>query len=356
MQDILQKKLDELVEIGQELGTQFCAYQNGELIVNIVSGTISKGGEPVSEDTLFPVFSVTKGFVAGAAHLLAERGLLDYDMKICKIWPEFAVNGKEDATIRHALCHLTGIPHVPSDLTPKDIEDWSVVCAKVANLTAKYPPGKIYEYHPITFGWIVGEILRKLDGRPIEKIICDELCTPLGIRDVYIGLPKENTSKIATIYEPNYNGEPTDGDVAPFMNPLGRWMNTTRGRCACVPGAGGIMNAKSIARYYAGLLPGGISGIELLPKSRIKTATDFFTGDDESGMAMGFCFNRLHQRQRDGLPNYGHEGYGGALGMAFPEERLAVGFTKNYFTWTDTASVLIEELYDSVNKFHIAIP
>ena len=345
MQDKLQKKLDELVESGQELGAQFCVYQNGELIVNIVSGSISKEGEPVSEDTLFPVFSVTKGFVAGAAHLLAERGMLDYDMKICEIWPEFAVNGKENATIRHALCHLTGIPHVPSDLTPEDIEDWDIVCSKIAKLSPKHPPGENYEYHPVTFGWIVGEILRRLDGRPVENIIYDELCTPLGISDIYIGLPEGNTSQIATLYEPEYKGDPSDENVAPFMHPFGGWMNDPRGRRACVPGAGGIMSAKAIARYYAGLLPGGVSGIELLPKSRIEAATGFFIGDENGGMAMGFGFHRLHQQKRDGLPNYGHGGYGGALGMAFYEDNIAVGFTKNYFTSVDTAGVLVEELF-----------
>jgi CubicO group peptidase (beta-lactamase class C family) len=356
IQNEIQKIMDERVASGKELGLQFCAYQNGSLLVDACAGIMAQNiSIPVNGQTLFPVFSTGKGIVATAAHLLAERDKLKYDMKICELWPEFAVNGKENATIRHALYHLTGIPHMPEDITQDSLADWDYVCAKTAGLTPKWTPGTKFQYHPVTFGWVVGEILRRLDGRPVSRIIEEELCKPLGIeRDLFIGLPDEETYRVATLYEPGFDASTIGQDecVLAFMQPLAEWMNKPDTRRTCVPASNGIATANALARFYAALLPGGVDGVTLLPASRIKTATEPFMQADGtfSEMAMGYNISK------DGLPestvdwNFGHGGYGGSLGSAYQGEMLAVGFTKNLFNDDTTRELLIRKVREYISR------
>jgi len=365
------KNLNALINKGQDLGAQLCVYHEGKLVLDLAVGKMAEDNEtPVTHDTLFPVFSVTKGFVAGAAHILAEKGLYDYDTKICEVWPEFAANGKENATIRHALSHLTGVSRMPKGILPEDILSWDKMCSLIAEMPPKNPPGEYYDYHAITFGWVVGEIMRRIDGRNIETIVKEEICDPLGIKDFFIGLPEKEANRVATLYEPHANITTADENVSDFMRPFTNWMNSRIGQQAVMPGACGITNARSIARYYASLLPGGVDGIELLPQSRIKTATSFYSiGEDASGgMTLGFGVHRLHQNKKAAapplllsegsgncncnflqpektrLPNFGHNGYGGAYGMAYPEHNIAIGFTKNLFTAVDSCGELLNSL------------
>lgn len=337
--------LDNAVETGRERGIQLAAYYRGELIVDAWAGVAdNKTGRPADESTLFPVFSTTKGIAATVLHILAEQGKLDYDTKISDFWPEFGVNGKENATIRHALNHSVGIPQMPEGIGYTEITDWERMCAEVAKLKPLWTPGERMEYHAITFSWIIGEIAQRLDGRAFSQIMHDEICKPLGIKDMYIGIPDEVEPRVAILEEPEFTMptfEPNQPQAIPeWIWPLHEWMNRPDARRACVPASNGIMTAKAIARHYAALLPGGVDGVELLPPSRIKLATELFVSADGTEATVGMGYFSMGPRPSV----FGHGGYGGSLGFADTEHHLAVGFTKNLYSKNDAGNEIINEL------------
>ncbi|MHB8574882.1 MAG: serine hydrolase domain-containing protein [Dehalococcoidia bacterium] len=174
--------LEGLIADGLELGAQVAAYLDGELVVDTWAGLADKeSGRAVDGDSLFTVFSTTKGPTATCIHVLAERGLLKYDAPIARYWPEFAAHGKEEATVRDALTHRAGVPQLPADITPAMMCDWEGMCRLIAESEPLWEPGTKTGYHAYTFGWILGEMLRRIDGRPIAEFLQQEICRPLAI-------------------------------------------------------------------------------------------------------------------------------------------------------------------------------
>jgi CubicO group peptidase (beta-lactamase class C family) len=352
IQQAMQTLLEQKVEDGSERGAQLAVYYRGELIVDAYAGVVDQDtSKPVDGDTLFPVFSTTKGVAATIIHLLAERGQLDYDMEIREIWPEFGVNGKEKATIGHALYHTTGIPHMPEGIGVADVCDWGKMCEEVARLAPQWQPGEHMEYHAITYGWIVGEVARRVDGRSFSQILRDEICGPLAISDIYVGIPEEVEARVAVLEEPDFE---SSGIVAgglqaipAWICPLHQWMNTPAARRACVPASNGIMTAKAVARHYAALLPGGVDGVQLLPDSRIKLATTPLILKDGVPLAkgMGYGLGCPGSMMGERASVFGHGGYGGSIAFGDPEHGLAVGFAKNLFSKNGAGPLIIQELY-----------
>src|SRR4051794_17441785 len=197
-QAAVQAAIDRLVAEDQEQGLQVAAYLDGELIVDAWSGVADPAtGRPVDGDTLFVVFSTTKGITATVIHLLAERGQLDYDRPVALYWPEFAANGKGGITVRHALTHSAGIPQMPDGMQPADMCDWDGICRSIAALTPIWEPGTRTGYHALTYGWILGEVARRVDGRPIARIVREDICAPLGIADLYFGILDDVVPRVA---------------------------------------------------------------------------------------------------------------------------------------------------------------
>jgi CubicO group peptidase (beta-lactamase class C family) len=145
------------------------------------------------------VFSTTKGITATCIHLLAERGQVEYDAPVARYWPAFGGSGKEAVTLRDALTHRAGVPQMPDGLTPGDLGDWDRICAGIAAEAPLWEPGTQTGYHAYTFGWILGEVLRRVDGRPIARFVQEEICAPLGIRDLYVGIPDEAEARVAPL-------------------------------------------------------------------------------------------------------------------------------------------------------------
>jgi len=352
IQKTIQSLLDRLVEEGRERGLQVAAYVNGKLVVNAWAGVADfQSGRPVGEDTLFPVFSTTKGMVATIIHLLAERGQLSYDEPISKLWPEFGAHGKEQITLRQALNHTSGIPQMPAGVGFAELCDWDVMCAKIADLTPLWTPGTRNEYHAITYGWILGELARRADGRSFSRLLDEEISRPLGIRTMFAGIPDEVESDVATLEE--YELEPPQPDdgaprsVPVALGPLHAWMNRPDVRRACVPASNGIMNAHAIARHYAALLPGGVDGVELLPAARVRQTIEPqkpdrpLDDDYRKDWGLGYGVSEI----ADGKASvFGHGGYGGSNGFADLRYGLAVGFTKNLFHKEETARLIFDEL------------
>ena len=327
----VQTLLDELVASGQEVGLQVAAYLDDELALDTWAGTADEQtGRPVDGDTLFVVFSATKGVTATAIHMLAERGKLDYEAPVATYWPEFGAHGKDKVTVRQALAHQAGIPRMPPGATPEQMCDWDAMCAAIADLAPLWEPGSRTEYHGMTFGWILGEVLRRVDGRDVRTFVHEEIAEPLGITDLHIGTTPHQLPRVARLR--NAPGATVGAD---------NW-NRADLRQAIVPAAGGQFNARSLARMYAALAGWGqLDGVRLLGRERVEAARVQQTTRADAaatGMAFGLGY-------RIGSPVYadwamlralgadprvfGHTGAGGSIGFADPERRFAFALTKN---------------------------
>jgi len=346
LQHKIERFINSSVDSGDERGLQIAAYYKGKLIVSAFGGVADvRTGAPVAEDTLFPVFSTTKGITATAVHILAERGLFDYDTTIASVWPEFAVNGKEHITLRHVLTHTSAIPQLPRDLTAEDVKDWDKMCSIVAGLTPIGEIGVEAMYHAVSYGWLCGEFCSRADGRHFSKILYDEIFKPLGIEnDMFIGIPDGFEHRIAFLedYRDELNNltMPEITAIPQALWPLHRWMNTKIGQSSCVPGGSGIMTAKALARHYASLLPGGVDGIELLPPGRVKLACE--SVPESPKWRMGYTFPESR------ASSFGHLGHGDSVGLADPEQNLAFAAAKNKFGSPDFVKNALKIIRDEL--------
>ena len=358
-QDKIKSLIDNLVAQGKERGLQVSAYHKGAEVINACAGvmdTVTRS--EVREDTLFPAFSVTKGLVATLIHLLAERGELEYDQPISSIWPEFSVHGKERITIRQALTHSAGIPQMPPGTGHRELCDWDIICAKVADLEPIWKPGTRIEYHGVTYGWILGEVAHRIDGRPFPQLLEEEICRPLGIDTMFVGIPDEVEERVAILEEYDLDPQPPDDgtprSVPALIMPLHAWMNRPDARRACIPASSGIMNAGAIARHYAALLPGGVDGIMILPPDRVQTATEQQRPDHPENDNYDKCWGLGYQIGTpgsvygEGRTSFGHGGYGGSIGFADLEKDLAIGVMKNLFHKEDTTRLIVNAIREAV--------
>ena len=348
--------LKDLVADGRELGVQVAVYHRGRLVVDAAAGATASDparARPVDSRTLFPVFSTGKGVTATAAHLLVERGLVAYDTPVAAVWPEFAANGKGAITLRHLLDHSAGLSAVPAELGYDESLDWEKSCAALAAARPETAPGAKMAYHAMTYGWLVGEVIRRVDGRPFARFVREEITDPLGAGDgMYFGIPESAASRVATLERlpapPPAPDAPPPPPPAPnpaipaWRGALHDWMNIPEVQRACIPGTSGIMNARAIARHYAALLPGGVDGIELLPPARVRAATTLQLPRPEIAPNTAFVFSLGYIQggpKIDIGPEtnaFGHGGYGGSQGYANPDHHFAVGITKNRFWDGDT--------------------
>jgi CubicO group peptidase (beta-lactamase class C family) len=348
LQEDVQRIIDRFIAEGDEVGLQVAAYVDGKLAIDAWAGVADEAsGRPVDGETLFTSWSTTKGFVATCVHILADRGKLDYDEPISTWWPEFAANGKETATDRHALTHSIGVPQMPEGVTPEMMTNWDAMCAAIATLPPLWKPGTKTGYHSWTFGWINGEIIRRVDGRPIAQFAREELCDPLGIEDFYLGIPDEVEPRVATLRQAedhraffeSLTGLPAQS--MPLDVSTAAVVNRPDIRRASIPGGGGIMNARAIARHYAVLAGHGeLDGVRILSPERIDIIRALQTdANDEmfqtrERKGLGYFLGGPEAEGSSAItgPNggeFGHAGNGGSHGFADPERRLAFGLTKN---------------------------
>jgi CubicO group peptidase (beta-lactamase class C family) len=355
--------LETIVRDTPEIGLQVAAYLDGTLAVDAWAGMADEGGNVrVDGDTMFMTSSVTKGITSTCMHLMVERHRLSYDMPIVKVWPEFGQNGKGGATLRHALAHQTGVPQTPAGYTPDWLPDWDRMTRGIAALKPLYPIGQRTAYHSLNFGYINGEILRRVDGRPIARFLQDEICKPLGIDSLYLGVPDRELSRVAVLtdgppapadYDARMVGEPAGSHVAQVFNRRAVQQ-------AAIPGSGGIMSARGLARHYAMLGNWGeLEGVRVLPEARIRAAIELQSYEWDEVYWIRARRSLGYRRGRDTGPlaseaAFGHVGGGGNFGYADPARKLAIGFTKNYFTYTaggatrPAATVVAEAVFDAL--------
>jgi CubicO group peptidase (beta-lactamase class C family) len=295
-------------------------------------------GKPVDPGTLFTVYSTSKGIAATAVHILAEQGKITYHDSIARHWPEFGRQGKNGVLVRHALSHTAGLPKLPPGTTDDDVTDWVAMCQRVAVLAPLWPPGQQLAYHALTYGWIVGGVAERADGRPFPRIVADELAAPLGLDGLYFGVPEDALDRVATLVEaPDLLSAPPGPipDAAPPGSLSAGQMNRAEVRRACLPAYGLCANARSLARVYAALIGDGVDGIRLLPPERVRQATALqvegidAVGGQPQRFALGYSLGGPDSAAGPRRTAFGHRGYGGAYAFADPDYGLAVGLTKN---------------------------
>src|SRR2546426_9254838 len=190
-----------MVESGAEEGLQVAAYQHGEQIIDAVAGLADpKTGRAVISETPFYCYSVCKAAASTLVHMLAERRALTYDTRVAEVWPEFAARGKDGVTIRQVLNHTAGVPGIPLTTTIEDLCNWEKMCSSIAGAELWWKPGTKIGYHAYTFGYIVGEVIRRVTGKRISQLLHEEVSGPLGVeRELYFGMPRSEHHRLAVL-------------------------------------------------------------------------------------------------------------------------------------------------------------
>lgn len=349
---------------GNDVGAAFSAYHRGEKVVDLWGGIADQDtGAPWNEDTMALVFSTTKGATAMCANKLAQEGSLDVDAPVVTYWPEFGKNGKDTMPVSYLLSHQAGLAWVDGKMSPEEALSWEPVIEALENMKPHWEPGTAHGYHATTFGWLVGEVVRRVSGKSVGTYFHDEIATPLDL-DFWIGLPESEESRVATLIsmipasvsgEAGGNAEPNQMAelMAAFMGPdtpLGKALfspggalsdeliwNSRAMHAAEVPAANGICDARSLARVYSSCI-GEVDGFRLLTPEQLKKATtQLTTGPNtvllgmEIHFGLGFMLNvGLISMMGLGGPNaFGHFGAGGSVGWADPDAELAVGYVMN---------------------------
>jgi CubicO group peptidase (beta-lactamase class C family) len=349
----VQAEIDRVINEQGEIGVQVAAYVHGELVVDAWGGIADQTtGRLVDPDTLFNVYSVTKGIVATALHVQAERGLLEYDEPVAKYWPEYGVNGKEKVTVRDALSHRTGSPQMPAGVTPESICNWDATAAGIAALPAILPFDQP-AYQSVSFGWVIGEIVRRVDPkkRSFRDFLVQEICQPFGIEDLWVGIPDSVEPRIARMVDGTGGFTPTpgsllEGSLPPSIRLAPEIFERPDIRRASIAGVGGIFNARSAARFWAILANGGeLGGKRLLSRARIDMACQRRDGGDKPDPVY---FGATMPISQGGFWLYDDKmpltcplkapraicspGAGASLGWADPDTGLAVAFCHNYMS------------------------
>lgn len=337
---------------GEELGAGFCVHLDGRKVVDLWGGFRRRDDRtPYDADTLQMVFSVTKGLSSLCLQMLVERGLLDLGAPVATWWPEFAAAGKEAMPVRWLLSHMAGLPTVDRRLTPEEMLAGDAVAEALAAQAPYWEPGTGYGYHALTFGWLVGELVRRIDGRRIGQFLAQEVAAPLGL-DMWIGLPAELVDRVAPVQFPGPDMIELPGvdqhslmvraaTVNGAVGPINHWVNEPSTFTAEIPAGNAITNARSLSRLYAAII-GTVEGgprQPLLSSARIKAASRrLTTGPDlvfasggvpvEIAIGEGFWV-RGEPFPFGGPASFGHPGTSGALGFADPEHGIACGYVTN---------------------------
>ena len=335
-----------------EVGAAAAACVDGRLVVDLWGGLADPHtGRLWEERTPALVYSTTKGMTAVCALLLWERGSFDIDAPVAEAWPQFAAAGKSGVTTRHLLSHQAGLPVFDEPITFQDCHDTDLVAARLAAQTPRWEPGTAHGYHPLTFGWLVGEVVRRVDGRSVGRILADEVAGPLGL-DMWLGLPPEREVDVARLLPGRLDlaiGRPDDPAMTflaaimdvesmtfrAFANPPGQFdvesFNAPELHQAEWPAASGITTAASLARLYGELACDRVlSTVTLDEASRPQAAGPDRVLAVDTAYGLGFSLPSESVPHAPGA--FGHEGAGGSVGFADRAHGVGFGYVMNQLT------------------------
>jgi CubicO group peptidase (beta-lactamase class C family) len=324
-----------------EVGAAVAVVCDGRPVVDLWGGAADAAGRPWERDTIVCVFSCTKAMAALSAHRLADRGLLDYDARVARYWPEFAQGGKGDVTVRQLMSNQAGLPALRNPMPPGAVFDHRAVADALAVEEPFWEPGTAHGYHTLTYGNLVGEVVRRIDGRDLGTFFEAEVARPLGA-DFLIGVAPEHDRRVAELVRaPGAGPGPTvDPMTLTTLDPLllePPLANSRPWRAAQIAAANGHGNARALARIYGALAQGGaVDGVTLLSPSTIAVATepqvrgpDRTIPDVVTEYALGFFTSGSDLARGYGPRAFGHGGAYGSLGLADPETGIGFGFVFN---------------------------
>ena len=334
-----------------ELGASVCVTYEGETVVDVWAGDRDTEGNPWLEDTIAVVNSCTKGAVALACHLLADRGLLDLDAPVAEIWPEFAHGAKAAVTTRMMLNHTTGVAAFREDLPEGSAFDWDYMCDRVAAEEPWWSPGTRNGYHLMSFGWVAGELVRRASGLSLGTFFREQLAEPAAA-DFWIGLPAEEHHRVSPLmpFRPGPEEDFSAFTRAFIADADGLQARAWRNRggakgdspevwSAELGGGGGITNARGLARIYQSCAVGDfVSPQQFERMKRVSVATE------RDAMLLlptrfseGFMLRMDNRKSFGGDTDsviiregaFGHVGAGGSIGFADPNIGLSMGYVMN---------------------------
>ena len=351
-----------------EVGASVCIKMSGEPVVDLWGGMAHPATQtPWGKDTLSLVWSATKGATALCAHILASRGLLDLDAPVASYWPEFGQAGKESIPVKMLLNHQAGLAALREPLPEKAFFDWELMTQALAKEKPFWQPGSMHGYHGLTFGWLVGEVVRRVSGKSLGTFFREEVSEPLGI-DFWIGLPEEQESRVALMIpaDPPDPNDPVSPMFAAMVDPTapqtlmmfntGGYMipgadgtfgfNLRAAHAAEIDAAGGISNARGLAGMYAPLANGGsLNGVKLVSRESLARmgAVSSASGLDAMILAptrfsLGYVKSIDNRHEPSCTKDdsvilseeaFGHSGFGGAIGFADPVEGMSFGYVMN---------------------------
>lgn len=356
-----------------DVGAACAVYHQGELVVDLWGGLADReSGRPWEQNTVGLVFSTTKGLAATCVMQLVERGLIDLDAPIARYWPEFGAAGKAEIPVRWGLSHRAGLAAIEGTFSLDEVFAWEPIVAAIARQAPSWIPGSKHGYHMRSYGWITGELVRRVTGKTLGRWFADEIAAPLGL-DLWIGLPEAIEPRVATLIP----APPIeDAGLRAFMEQqlapdtlLGRvWAgpsnlfaydtrwNRREFHAAEMPSSNGIGTARSVARMYAAIA-GEIDGVRLLRPETVRRARTVESEGTDAVLGLPTRFGLGYM-----LPPalcfsapataLGHPGAGGSLGLADPESGLGVGYVMSQMklgvAGDPRAAALVEAVYASL--------
>jgi CubicO group peptidase (beta-lactamase class C family) len=326
---------------GLELGARFAFAVEGEIVIDLIGGWADRAQtRPFAHDTLTPVFSTTKAIAAFMLARLVGEGRLDYRQTVADLWPEFGSAAKAWVTVDHVMSHEAGLPGFKDRMSPSDWFDWDLICNKLAAMPPMWKPGDQSGYHPVTFGYLVGEIFRRVDGRQLGLALREDIADPLDL-DLWIGLPDAEHHRCADVRRPPsmpnlgaMNDVKRLAFFTPWASPGG--VSQAEWRRASIPSVTGHATAPALARLMAILANGGaIDGRQYLDAATIEEASrSRGLGDDlvlpyRMSWGAGFIRNQGLGIYGPGAESFGHSGWGGSCAFADPERGVSGAYVMN---------------------------
>jgi CubicO group peptidase (beta-lactamase class C family) len=364
-----------------ETGASFAAYHRGELVVDLWGGIAEPRSErPWERETLALVFSTTKGITAMCANRLADAGELDITMPVVEVWPDFAAAGKGAITIEQLLTHEAGLAWVDAPVSLEEALAWTPMVDALAAQAPHWDPGTAHGYHAVTYGYLVGEVIRRVTGRSIGRYFREEIAEPLDL-EFWIGLPEEHEPRVARLVGGGRGNGADDAERTDAVSALGKMFgpdasivkaltaggsfadpgmwNTRAVHAAEVPATGGIGDARSVARAYAACV-GEVDGFSVFGGDRmLEAARRRTTGNDvvllDLDLQFGLGFIVPSTLVTVGGPKgFGHFGLGGSMGWADPDAELAFGYVMNQLSVGMTGDKrsyrLVRACYDALDR------
>lgn len=359
------QQLQELLQQPQQRGAGLCVFYQGDCVIDVWGGVADRAGQlPWQEDTLVNLFSSGKPVLAVVVLQLIQEGKLALDAAVADYWPEFAAAGKSEITVRQLLAHRSGVSALGEPLAPESLYDWQLMVAALEQQLPWWQPGTAHGYAPMTYGWLLGELVRRVTGQMPGQAIAQRIAEPLGL-EFYVGLDAAQLPRVSDVSRiKNAQGDevaqrlyqrmlqPKTLTGKAFTNPPSMLTSTnkTEWRTMQQPAANAHGDARALAGFYNGLIRGQLLDEHWLQQMQ----QEHSYGMDRTLLATTrFGLGIMLEQADSGYASYGlgpnafgHPGAGGTLGCADPDLQLAVGFVTNSMD----AYVLMDPRIQALNR------